>query len=125
MLFPVAIVARGSRTRHESMNKSLLKNTAITLGRLGLVAPDLTSALLGSFVQAWCIVLRSIRDDIEKEHAFHGLVRMIRHNPHAPLNALMPLCDAFVSWCTPPVKRLRFATTDELCAERPWSFFKS
>ena len=90
--------------RHENVNKSLLENTAITLGRLGLVAPDLTAVALGSFVQPWCIALRSIRDDVEKEHAFHGLVRMIRLNPHAPLNALMPLCDAFVSWATPPVR---------------------
>lgn len=90
--------------RHESINKSLLENTAITLGRLGLVAPELTSASLASFVHAWCIALRTIRDDIEKEHAFHGLVRMIRLNPHAPLNALMPLCDAFASWGTPPAE---------------------
>ena len=90
--------------RHEGMNRSLLENTAITLGRLGLVAPDLTAALLGSFVHPWCTALRSIRDDIEKEHAFHGLVSMIRLNPHAPLNALMPLCDAFASWGTPPAE---------------------
>jgi len=88
--------------RYETINKSLLENTAITLGRLGLVAPDLGAAALESFVQAWCIALRSIRDDIEKEHAFHGLVRMVRLNPQAPLKALMPLCDAFASWGTTP-----------------------
>ena len=88
--------------RHETINKSLVENTAITLGRLGLVTPDITAQVLASFVHPWCIALRTIRDDIEKEHAFHGLVRMIRLNPHAPLNALMPLCDAFVSWGTPP-----------------------
>jgi len=89
-------------SRHETINKSLLENTAITLGRLGLVAPDLCAAVLASFVQPWCIALRSIRDDIEKRHAFHGLVRMVRLNPQAPLNALMALCDAIASWGTPP-----------------------
>jgi len=89
-------------TRHESISKSLLENTAITLGRLGLVAPDLPAAVLGSFVQPWCHALRSIHDDVEKEHAFQGLVRMVRLNPAAPLNALMALLDAFASWNTPP-----------------------
>ena len=86
------------------MNKSLLENTAITLGRLGLCAPDLTAVALGSFVGPWCIALRSIRGGIEKEHAFHGLVHMIRLNPHAPLNALEQLCDAFASWGKPPAR---------------------
>lgn len=93
--------------RHESMNKSLLENTAITLGRLCLVAPELAATVLASFMHSWCIALRSIRDDIEKEHAFRGLVRVIRLNPHATLNALLPLCDAFASWQKPPVTKQR------------------
>ena len=83
--------------RHESINKSLLENTAITLGRLGLVAPEVAAPLLETFLKPWCLALRSIRDDIEKEHAFLGLTRMIRLNPRAPLNCFVELCDAFCS----------------------------
>jgi len=72
-----------------SMNKSLLENTAITIGRLGYVCPDVAAPHLETFVQAWCTALRSIRDDVEKEHQHcqsgrlggamagrHGLLRL-------------------------------------------------
>jgi len=88
--------------RHDSINKSLVENTAITLGRLGLVAPDLGAARLEDYVAPWCVALRSIRDDIEKEHAFQGLCAMIRLNPRAPLNAMLQLCDALASWTDLP-----------------------
>jgi len=85
--------------RHrEHLNKSLLENTAITIGRLGYVCPQLAAPHLETFVEAWCYSLRSIRDDIEKQHAFHGLCSMIKLNPRAPINALAQLCEAFVSW---------------------------
>jgi len=94
--------------RHETINKSLLENTAITLGRLGLVAPDLAASVLANFITPWCVALRSIRDDVEKEHAFLGLCGMIRLNPHAPLGdegrPLLQLCDAFASWSQPPAE---------------------
>ena len=90
--------------RHESLNKSLLENTSITLGRLGLVAPEVAAPLLETFIKPWCLSLRSIRDDIEKEHAFTGLIRMIRLNPRAPLNSFVELCDSFASWGTPPAE---------------------
>jgi transportin-1 len=90
--------------RHESINKSLLENTAITLGRLGVVSPELAAPLLETFIKPWCLALRSIRDDIEKEHAFMGLTAMIRLNPRAPLNCFVELCDAFCSWGTPPAE---------------------
>ena len=93
--------------RHnESLNKSLLENTAITIGRLGYVCPQLAAPHLETFVQAWCHSLRSIRDDIEKEHAFKGLCGMIKLNPRAPINALAQLCEAFVSWNLPPPAEL-------------------
>jgi len=89
--------------RHqEGLNKSLVENTAITIGRLGLVAPQLTAPHLNTFVKAWCISLCSIRDDIEKEHAFQGLCNMIKLNPRAPLESMMQLCDAIGSWTRPP-----------------------
>ena len=40
------------------------------------VAPHLVH-----FVGPWCNALRSIRDDVEKEHAFLGLCALLRANP--------------------------------------------
>ncbi|KAL3914104.1 MAG: hypothetical protein SGPRY_007740 [Prymnesium sp.] len=98
---------------HVGLNKSLVENTAITIGRLGLVAPQIAAPHLHTFVKvsltrlpvhrhkdvitamymflfrAWCISLRSIRDDVEKEHAFQGLCNMVKLNPRAPLDSLM------------------------------------
>lgn len=94
--------------KHQEMglNKSLVENTAITIGRLGLVAPHLAAPHLQTFIMAWCISLRSIRDDIEKEHAFQGLCNMIKLNPRAPVdsNSMLQLCDAIASWTQPPAQ---------------------
>ena len=65
-------------------------------------APHLAAPHLQTFIMAWCISLRSIRDDIEKEHAFQGLCNMIKLNPRAPLEAMLQLCDAIGSWAAPP-----------------------
>jgi len=89
--------------RHgEGLNKSLLENTAITIGRLGMAAPQQTAPHLESFVQSWCLSLRNIRDDIEKEHAFIGLCEVIKLNPKGPLSCLLQLLDAIASWSQPP-----------------------
>lgn len=45
-----------------------------------------------------CAVLRGIRDDIEKEHAFLGLCAIVRLNPAGTIGAFVPLCEAVVSW---------------------------
>ncbi len=37
--------------KHEMLNKSLIENTAITIGRLGLVAPELMAPSLEGFMQ--------------------------------------------------------------------------
>jgi len=86
----------------EGINKSLLENTAITIGRLGMAAPQLTAPTLETYAQAWCISLRNIRDDVEKEHAFIGLCRMTKINPQGPLGCLFQFFEAIASWSTPP-----------------------
>lgn len=75
---------------------------AITIGRLGMVAPQLTAPHLAAFARPWCIALRSIRDDIEKKHAFIGLCNMVKLNPQAPIACLLNLYDAIASWAQPP-----------------------
>ncbi|KAL0329730.1 UNVERIFIED_CONTAM: Transportin-1 [Sesamum radiatum] len=80
------------------LNKSLIENSAITLGRLAWVCPELVSPHMEHFMQPWCIALSMIRDDIEKEDAFRGLCAMVRANPSGALNSLVFMCKAIASW---------------------------
>ena len=64
-----------------AMPRSILENSAITLGRVAWMCPEPLAGALEHFVWPWCQVLRSIRDDLEKEHAFLGLCRLLRLNP--------------------------------------------
>lgn len=84
-----------------SLNRNLLENTAITLGRLGLVAPDIVAPHLEEFVVPWCLSLRNIRDDVEKDSAFRGMCMMIKTNPNGVLKGLVYVCDAIASWYYP------------------------
>jgi transportin-1 len=43
----------------EGLNKSLLENSAITLGRLGWVCPELVAPHMDHFMQPWCYALRT------------------------------------------------------------------
>ena len=84
-----------------SLNRNLLENTAITLGRLGLVAPEVVAPHLEEFVVPWCLSLRNIRDDVEKDSAFRGMCMMIKTNPNGVLKGLVYVCDAIASWYYP------------------------
>ena len=88
------------------LNKSLLENSAITLGRMGLVMPEALAPRLGSFAEAVFSALRNIRDDAEKEQAFHGMNAMIKVNPSAIFECLMYYIDAVASWfhCKPDLE---------------------
>ncbi|EXB24033.1 hypothetical protein L484_006064 [Morus notabilis] len=82
----------------EGLNKSLIENSAITLGRLAWVCPELVSPHMEHFMQAWCTALSMIRDDIEKEDAFRGLCAMVRANPSGALSSMVSMCQAIASW---------------------------
>ncbi|KAH7437693.1 hypothetical protein KP509_05G084400 [Ceratopteris richardii] len=77
----------------EGFNKSLLENSAITLGRLAWVSPEQVAPHLEHFMQPWCRALRQIRDDIEKEDAFQGLCA-----PTGALGSFATMCEAIGSW---------------------------
>lgn len=85
----------------QNLNRNLLENTAITLGRLGLVAPELVAPHLEEFVFPWCLSLRNIRDDVEKDSAFRGMCMMIKTNPNGVVKSLVYVCDAIASWYYP------------------------
>ncbi|XP_020891809.1 transportin-1 [Exaiptasia diaphana] len=81
--------------------KTLLENTAITIGRLGLVCPQEVAPLLPQFIQKWCTSLRNIRDNEEKDSAFRGVCSMISANPGGVVQDLIFFCDAVASWVNP------------------------
>ena len=60
----------------------------------GQIAPH-----LAHFVGPWCSALRSIRDDVEKEHAFSGLCALLRANPEV-LPCRLPPCTAKCILCS-------------------------
>ncbi|KAG0573305.1 hypothetical protein KC19_VG167100, partial [Ceratodon purpureus] len=82
----------------EGLNKSLLENSAITLGRLGWVCPELVAPHMEHFMQPWCRALCTIRDGFEKEDAFRGLCAMVRLNPGGAVNSFVSICEAIGSW---------------------------
>ncbi|KAL5140264.1 Transportin-1 [Glycine soja] len=82
----------------EGLNKSLIENSAITLGRLAWVCPELVSPHMEHFMQSWCTALSMIRDDVEKEDAFRGLCAMVKANPSGALSSLVCMCKAIASW---------------------------
>ena len=66
--------------------------------RFGYVCPNSVAEHLATFVQAWCRILSWIRDDIEKVHAFHGLVKMAMINPQGILHTFDCVCMSISSW---------------------------
>ncbi|WOL18764.1 transportin-1 [Canna indica] len=82
----------------EGLNKSLRENSAITLGRLAWICPELVAPHVEHFIQPWCTALSMIRDDFEKEDAFRGLCAIVRANHTGAVNSLPYLCKAIASW---------------------------
>ena len=61
LLQPLIIIINRANTP-----KTLLENTAITIGRMGFVCPHEVAPSLPEFVRPWCTSLRNIRDNDEK-----------------------------------------------------------
>lgn len=81
--------------------KTLLENTAITIGRMGYVCPNEVAPSLNQFVRPWCTSLRNIRDNDEKDSAFRGICQMISVNPGGVVPDFIFFCDAVASWQNP------------------------
>lgn len=47
--------------------------------------------LLGHFATPWCNALRNIRDDLEKEQAFRGLLSVVQRSPESAVEAFTAL----------------------------------
>ncbi len=81
--------------------KSLTENAAVTIGRLGLVCPELVAPHLEIFIERWCQALWDIKDNEEKDSAFRGLCEMIKVNPNGITKSFAYFCMAVVRWTTP------------------------
>ncbi|KAK5914192.1 hypothetical protein CgunFtcFv8_008650 [Champsocephalus gunnari] len=81
--------------------KTLLENTAITIGRLGYVCPQEVAPQLQQFIRPWCTSLRNIRDNEEKDSAFRGICVMIGVNPAGVVQDFIFFRDAVASWVNP------------------------
>ncbi|KAJ3604764.1 hypothetical protein NHX12_026816 [Muraenolepis orangiensis] len=81
--------------------KTLLENTAITIGRLGYVCPQEVAPMLQQFIRPWCTSLRNIRDNEEKDSAFRGICTIISINPGGVVQDFIFFCDAVASWVNP------------------------
>ena len=78
--------------------RNLSENAAISLGRVALVCAQDVASHLHHFVGIWCEMLRNIRDDIEKEQAFSGLMKTVALNLNAAAYSFPSLCAAVASW---------------------------
>ena len=78
--------------------KSLFENAAITLGRIALTCPEPLAPHLDHFMTPWCYGLCRISDNVEKEHAFSGLFKLIRLNPASLGGGIVPLSCSIASW---------------------------
>lgn len=86
----------------ETLNPSLLQNSAITIGRLALVCPQVVAPQLETFAVRWCYRMARMRDDLEKDHACRGLCNMIRLNAQGIIKAFLPFLLVVASWANPP-----------------------
>jgi len=80
------------------LTRSIIENSAITLGRVAWMCPEQCAPHFAHFCAAWCSALRGIRDDTEKEHSFMGLCSVIRLNPEPAMAAFGSVAAAIVSW---------------------------
>ena len=78
--------------------RSLGENAAIALGRFALRCPESLVGGFGELVTPWCGALRRLRDGVEKEQAFGGLVRLVQLAPDGGVNGLVPMLNAIASW---------------------------
>ena len=82
----------------QRVSASLLENASITIGRLGLVCPQPVSQRLQEYATVWFAQLERLRDNAEKEHAYHGLCSVVESNPTAVLSDLPALLSVVCGW---------------------------
>ncbi|KAH9485663.1 Transportin-1 [Psilocybe cubensis] len=86
---------------HPKAPRSLHENAAVSIGRIGLMHPNLVAPHLPEFAQAWCQALYEIRDNEEKDSAFRGLCTLVQTNPAGMAKSLLWFCNSIIRWNQP------------------------
>lgn len=81
--------------------RSLTENSAVTIGRLAIVCPDIVAPHLNLFVKDWCIALADIKDNEEKDSAFRGICAAIQINPNGISADFGQFLNAVARWTRP------------------------
>ncbi|GAA99122.1 uncharacterized protein L969DRAFT_94300 [Mixia osmundae IAM 14324] len=81
--------------------RSLTENSAVTIGRVGLVCPAVVAPHLAYFIQPWCTALADIKDNEEKDSAFRGICMVIQANPNGLSNHFQFFLNAVARWQKP------------------------
>ncbi|KAI9283119.1 armadillo-type protein [Sporodiniella umbellata] len=84
------------------LQRTLLENVGITIGRLGLICPELVAPHLQLFAKPWLTALTPIRPNEEKSTAFSGLCEMIKVNPQGAAQEFPLLCHAIINYQNVP-----------------------
>ncbi|KAI9258897.1 armadillo-type protein [Phascolomyces articulosus] len=84
------------------VQRTLLENVAITIGRLGLVFPREVGQHLQLFINPWLVTLAPIRPNEEKASAFSGLCDMIKANPEGAVKEFLLFCQAVAGYADAP-----------------------
>lgn len=90
-----------SNINHADIPRTLLDNTAISIGRLSYACPDDIAPMLKDFIKPWCSSVRTIRDNEAKDSAFRGICELIKKNPNGIVNDFYYFCDAVACWDEP------------------------
>lgn len=90
-----------SNINQSDIPRTLLDNTAISIGRLSYACPDEIAPMLKEFIVPWCSSVRIIRDNEAKDSAFRGVCELIRKNPNGVVDGFYHFCDAIACWDEP------------------------
>mmetsp|Transcript_34194 Transcript_34194/g.52467 ORF Transcript_34194/g.52467 Transcript_34194/m.52467 type:complete len:130 (+) Transcript_34194:280-669(+) len=86
----------------KKLNKSLARNIAITLGRLGLLAPEDVAKFLGKIMKQWCVSLRYLKTNNDEKHqAYKGLCYTVSKNTSALKSNFAYFCSVAVNYKDP------------------------
>ena len=79
-------------------SKALLQNTAVCVGKMAWVFPELLVERLTNIAQRWLEILRGMKHGSEKEKAFRGFCRLAKAKPGAIVDNFVSFCDLICSW---------------------------
>ncbi|CAL9223250.1 unnamed protein product [Arabidopsis halleri] len=89
---------KSATTLVEYIAIELAMNSAITIGILAFIHPDLGAPHIENFMKPWCMRLATLDDDSTKETAFRGLCAMVKVNPSRYVSSVAFICLAIASW---------------------------